>query len=171
MATFIKYRPTVLDQLPLEVIREEVFPNLNYEDRISLNMCLPVWDRIPRKMSKQSIEKHEQSLIVDIISTYLLRHEQTYNDIPTQIKNTIRLFKLLQMPRYFIVIKRHTEFRNTVLKKIRDLLEQLINLRTPVELGIRLNLASELKKLRNKIDTSGPYHDVSFTGVNPLSFH
>jgi hypothetical protein len=46
----------------------------------------------------------------------------------------------------------------------------LVNIRIEVELGVRINLASELKKLRDKIVVSGPYTERRYIGVPPLSF-
>ena len=56
---FIRHRPTVLDQFPLDVIRVHIFPSLDYESRINLNQCLPPWDRIQKKMDPLAIRKHD----------------------------------------------------------------------------------------------------------------
>lgn len=148
---------TVFDNLPLDVIQFEIFPSLNYDERINLNQCLPPQDRISKKMLKASIERHERSILVETIRAYLDLHENSLFTVEKQLENMIKMFILLQKPRYFTLIARYPAFRDCVIQKIRNLVEQLINLRTPVELGIRVKLASQLKKLRDKIDTSGPY--------------
>ena len=161
---------TVFDNLPLDVIKFEIFPFLNYHERLNLNLCLPPQDRIRRKMLKASIERHERIILVETIRSYLDLHENGTFTVSKQLENMIRLFILLQKPRYFVLIARHPAFRDCVIQKIRNLVEQLINLRTPVELGVRVKLASELKKLRNKIDTSGPYIPNMIDSAPPLSF-
>lgn len=168
MTTFIKHRPTVLDKLPLEVIREFIFPKLNYEERLNLNQCLPVWDRIPKRMDICSIEKHEQAIVINIIKSYLT--QQDYLQGTPKIASMTQLFKLLQKPRFFVIIERNTVFREVVISKIKSLIQGLLDIRAECELGVRLKLASELKKLRDKINISGPYTDCNYNGVLPLSF-
>ena len=115
------------------------------------------------------MEKHDQAIRTTIVKTYLDRCFWPFGG--EQIENMTVLFKLLQQPHYFRIIERSSNFRAVVIAKIRDLIEGLINLRENVELGVRLKLASELKKLRNKIDTSGPYTDKKFDHVPSLSFN
>ena len=161
---------TVFDNLPLDVIQFHIIPSLNYDDRINLNQCLPPQDRILRKMNKASIERHERVILIETIKKYLDEHENRLFTTDRQLVNMAHLFIILQKPRYFALIARHPTFRQCVILKIRNLIEQLINLRTPVELGLRLKIASELKKLRKKIDTSGPYTSINIEDATPLSF-
>lgn len=168
MTAFVKHRPSAFDQIPLEVIRTFIFPKLTYEERINLNQCLPVWDRIPKRMNIRSIEKHEQNTRVDIIKQYINEQEDLEGTL--KIKKMTKLFKTLQEPRFFVIIERHSGFRQVVLAKIKEMVQQLIDMREEIELGVRLKLASELKKLLNKINTSGPYTDRIYTDVPSLSF-
>ncbi len=161
---------TVFDNLPLDIIKFEIFPSLNYQERLNLNLCLPPQDRISRKMLKASMERHERTILVLTIKRYLDEHEQIAHNVDWQLSNMTRLFILLQKPRYFALIARQPGFRECVITKIRSLIEQLINLRQPVELGVRLKLASELKKLKDKIDTSGPYIANNIDDAPNLSF-
>lgn len=159
---------TYIDYLPIDVIRVYIMPHLNYSERFGLNMCIPVIDRIPTRMKKDSIEKHDHMLRVLIIKEYLDRCFWPFGT--EQIQNMTRLFKLLQEPQYFSIIKRSSNFRAVVITKIRGLIQSLIDLKEDVELGSRLKLASELKNLRNKINTSGPYTDMKFDHIPLLSF-
>ena len=173
MTTFIK-----TDELLLEVIREVVFPKLNYEERINLNQRIPPQDRISKKMLKASMEKHERNILVKTIKKYLDYNDSTrflwYEDeksrLEHQLQNMISMFILLQKPRYFALIVIYPIFRACVLDKIRNLVQELIEINIPLELGIRVKLASELKKLRNKIDTSGPYIHHNVDTAPRLSF-
>lgn len=161
---------TVFNNIPLDMIKSKVFPSLNYEDRINLNICLPPKDRISRKMSKASIEKHERTILIMTIGKYLDTNKNSLLNIEKQLQNMIKLFRMLQKPRYFALIAMYPKFRDSVKNKIRNLIGQLLTLTVPVELGIRLKLASELKKLRNKIDTSGPYTSNTIENAPLLSF-
>ena len=160
---------TLLDELPIDVIREHIIPYLNYEERINLNQCIPASERISRRMNKGSIEKHEQSVMVNTIRWYLEQIERGLEK-NTKIKIITRLFTLLLKPRYFSLIERHQSFRLSVINKIRGLIHDLIKMRTPVEIGARVKLASELKKLRKKIDESGPYTEARTDSSPLLSF-
>jgi len=60
--------------------------------------------------------------------------------------------------------------QEVVINKIKQMVYDLVNIRIEVELGVRINLASELKKLRDKIVVSGPYTERRYIGVPPLSF-
>ena len=158
-----------IDYLPIDVIRVYIMPHLNYQERIGLNMCIPTIDRIPHRMKKDSMEKHDQAVRTSIVKTHLDRCFWPFG--AEQIENMTALFKLLQEPHYFVIIKRSTTFRSVVIDKIPHLVKNLIDLKEEVELGMRLRLASELKKLRNKINTSGPYTDKKFDHVPSLSFN
>lgn len=159
---------TYIDYLPIDVIRVYIMPHLNYNERFGLNMCIPTIDRIPNRMNRQSIEKHDQNMRVPIIKKYL--DLSFWLPQTPQIENMITLFKLIQEPQCFVIVKRSTTFRNVIITKIPELIKSLIDLKGDVELGLRLKLASELKKLRNKIDTSGPYTDMKFDHIPLLSF-
>jgi len=159
---------TYIDYLPIDVIRVHIMPHLNYSERFGLNMCIPAIDGIPRRMKKESIEKHDHMLRIPVIKRYL---DYCFWPFGTdQIQNMTKLFQLLQEPQYFSIIQRSFNFRAVVLTKIPQLMKSLIEFKGEVELGVRLKLASELKNLRNKIDTSGPYTDKKFDHVPLLSF-
>lgn len=159
---------TYIDYLPIDVIRVYIMPHLNYQERIGLNMCIPVIDRIPHRMNKDSIEKHDHELRTLIVKKYL---DRCFWLLGTErIENITALFKLLQQPHYFILLKRSTNFRNVATDKISYLIQGLIDFKETVELGVRLSLASELKKLRSMINTSGPYSDMNFNNIPLLSF-
>jgi len=159
---------TYIDYLPIDVIRVYIMPHLNYSERLGLNMCIPVIDRIPTRMKKVSIEKHDHMLRVPIIKKYLDCCFWPFG--AGQIQNMTKLFQLLQEPQYFRIIERSGNFRAVVITKIPQLIKSLINLKENVELGTRLKLASELKNLRNKINSSGPYTDMRFDHIPLLSF-
>jgi hypothetical protein len=160
---------TVFDNLPLDIIKFEIFPHLNYNERINLNLCLPPQDRISKRMLKASIEKHERKILVNSIKNYFDYHDTTTAHTNKQLKNITRMFTVLQKPRYFTLISGNSNFREVTINKIRELLDQLINFRVSMDISVRNKLVSELKKLRKKIDTSGPYTDIEMN-ASVLSF-
>jgi len=166
----IKHTPTVLDNIPLDIIQYEIFPLLSYEERIHLNRCLPPWDRISKKMDKMSIEKHEHDFIVDIIKSRVKKIIASYSE--NQFKVFIGIFKLLQKPRYFNIIRDTFIFREIIINKINDFTERLIHMRfvPEMELSTRIKFVSEITKLRKKINISGPYTEVSYKHVKKLTF-
>jgi hypothetical protein len=167
---FIKYRPTVFDQFPLDVIQYQIFPFLDYTSRIHLNLCLPNWDRVPTKMNKMSMLKHDQDTCIATI-------RQIFDEIDgleageKKFKILTKLFKLNQLPRYFRLIQQNEGYRNMYILKIREVSEAAIDYRGQVELNTRLKFVSECKKLRNKIENSGPYGPTLILGnALPLNF-
>jgi hypothetical protein len=120
---FIRHRPTVLDTLPLDVISNNIFGFLDYNSRINLNQCLPIWDRISKRMNKDSMLKHDINMRVKIISTNLTSIELF--DEGTRLLKVISLFKRLIEPSYFELIKKFPQFRNVVLQKIEELKEDI----------------------------------------------
>ncbi|NDB84744.1 MAG: hypothetical protein EB127_18865 [Alphaproteobacteria bacterium] len=164
----IKDTPTVLDNIPLDIIQYEIFPLLSYEERIHLNRCLPPWDRISKKMDKMSIEKHEHDFIVDSIKSRVKKFIASYSN--NRFKLFIGIFKLLQKPRYFNIIRDTFIFREMIINKINDFTERLIHMRLEMELCTRIKFVSEITKLRKKINISGPYTEVSYKHVKKLTF-
>lgn len=162
---FIKHRPTVLDELPLDVIRCFIFSCLDYNSRINMNLCLPRWDRIPTKMNKQSVDKFDQNVRVELISG-LLRRQETSGD---RLTNAIPIFKTLRHPLFFRLIKEHSFFKSTVVRKISELLHHLRNL--VVDVKIKRQFVSEALALRNIIENNGPYNESrTYFGVPSLNF-
>jgi len=165
----IKSRLTVFDNLPLEVIRTFILPHLNYEERIHLNRCLPVQDRFSRKMSPCSITKHDQKVAISIVRIHLEACDQFSGS--KKYKKMISMFKALQTPRCFRLIAENPGFREMTVSKMNEMVDELTRIEIPMELNQRLKLASEIKKLRKKIEANGPYGPrVTYDDVPLLSF-
>ena len=164
---FIKHRPTVLDELPHDVIRCFIFPCLDYNSRINLNQCLPRWDRIPTKMNKQSVDKFDKEVRTKIISDQLMR--QHSSDSKNRIIIATHIFETLRCPLFFRLIKEHLAFKTCVVAKIGELLHDLTNLR--VDIKIKRKFRSEVLAPQNTINQNGPYNQSrNYFGVPSLSF-
>jgi hypothetical protein len=166
---FIKSRLTVFDNLPLEVIRTFILPHLNYEERIHLNRCLPAQDRFSRKMNSQSIVKHDQDVAISTVRIRMMAADELLGF--KKYKNMIALFKILQGRRCFKIIQENPGFREVAMTKIIQLTNDLIQPTVAIDLDQRLKLTSEIKKLRRKIEISGPYGPrVTYNDVASLRF-
>jgi hypothetical protein len=97
--TFKKHRPTVLDLLPMDVISLTLFPLLDYESRINLNLCLPAWDRISTRMNPASIIKHHHDYCCSHIVSILSKLNEKEDDYSERLKITgkKRILKVIEL--------------------------------------------------------------------------
>jgi hypothetical protein len=172
---FVKQRPTVLDELPLDVIRVFIFPTLDYESRIQLNRCLPPWDRLTKKMPRVSVENHDEIAVVSEVRRLLFKLEERYtwhrtsDWLEKRYKAFIHLFSILQRPRYLRIILCRGGFRKSVLDKIEQIYNTLPD--DKVDIGVKERLLSTITRLRKKIVAAAPYKQgIPIYDVNPLTF-
>jgi len=159
---FIRHRPTVLDEFPLDVIRVFIVPYLDYESRINFNQCLPRWDRLSKKMDPVAVKTHERMLRVDTLKyiQYALRDieypfsQEGQNE---RIKLLTKYFHYHLNPLYFSIIEDNENYRNMTLSKIQEFTQSLITYRGDTCINRRLKLVKVMAKLRKKIENSGPY--------------
>ena len=183
--TFIKHRPTVLDILPMDVIKHQIFAYLDYESRINLNQCLPIWDRIPSKMPKQSILKHDIEFRIRILKRMLNSLNETTVNIYTghttnvlsgdaRIMLSTKLFKAFQEPMCFSIIKLYTRFRDVVVRKINEFEESIAEDYSLYSNGLVDNFILEINNLKNKMENErGAFSSssLSLASIKPLSHH
>lgn len=172
---FVKQRPTVLDELPLDVIRVFIFPTLDYESRIQLNRCLPPWDRLTKKMHRVSVENHDEITVVSEVRRLLFKLEESYtwprasDWLEKRYKAFIHLFSILQRPRYIRIILCRGGFRKSTLEKIEDIYKTVPG--DKVDIGVKERLLSAITRLKRKILAAAPYKQgIPIYDVNPLTF-
>jgi len=160
--TYVKQTPTVLDNLPLHVIKHDIFSYLDYDSKINLNLCLPIWDRIQTKMNKESLKKHQTNYCVKMASGILTSlHETRFSDGQwvycgdRRIQRMIQLLNLFLKDEYFFIYTHFSKFRNVFSAKIEEMLE-LANGEDREEYSrVWLNeLISTCHTLRNKVISS-----------------
>jgi hypothetical protein len=168
---FVKQRPTVLDELPLDVIRVYIFPRLDYESRIQLNRCLPPCDRLSKKMDRASVERHDRITTVATVKQYLYKLEWVWtpND---RYKIAIKMFSLFFKPRYLNLVRHERDFRSV-------LLEKLDSLKGPhqgyhhhglyADIDITTRLVKTMKRLKRRVLNTPFENDVVDRG-QPLVF-
>jgi len=176
---FIRHRPTVLDQFPLDVIRVHIFPSLDYESRINLNQCLPPWDRIQMKMDPLAIRKHDNCIRRAHINEILFKttllassRSQSHRNIEIAVaKNLAKVLELHFNPMYFSYIQDSEIYRSGLLTHMDRILEG-IPVAAPRSLSITQNdLILTTQRLVKKIAESGPYSPtVDYKAIDDLSF-
>ena len=157
--SYRKTRPTVLDELSLDVIRVYIFPCLDYESRINLNLCLPSWDRLSRRIDKKSMEMHDFKVVSQAITCVQYKILDSYEDTTEIFTLFTKLLKMHLLPRYFNIISSNDGYRNVTIRKISEFIDTCITYKGRVDLDTRLRLVKICSKLRKKIEDSGPYVD------------
>ena len=160
LKNFTRQRPTVFDEFPMFVIECHIFPYLDYQTRISLNQCLPPWDRIQTKMNPQSIQKHQMNLCISIVASILSsleqKQENTWNaqwvyNGDRRIQRMIEMLRLFLKDEYFAIYTNFGSFRRAFSLKIdemQELANQYDNLYSRTWLD---ELISTCNTLRDKI--------------------
>jgi hypothetical protein len=166
---FVKQRPTVLDELPLDVIRVYIFPKLDYESRIQLNRCLPPCDRLSKKMDHASVERHDTLTTTETVREYLLKlsYIMTPND---RYKLAIKMFALFFKPRYLNLVRHNNNFRSVLLEKLDSLkiLHQGYRGVYP-DIDITTRLVKTMKRLKRRVLNTPFENDIVDKG-QPLTF-
>jgi hypothetical protein len=113
--------------------------------------------------------RHDQKVAIEIVRTRLQASDDSSGY--KKYKNMIGMFKVLQTARCFRLILENPGFREMTITKINEMTDGLMSIDIPIELNQRLKLASEIKKLRQKIEANGPYGPrVSYDNVPLLAF-
>ena len=173
--TFIRHRPTVLDDLPMHVIQHQIFSYLDYDSRINLNQCLPIWDRVSKKMPAESVMKHDIELRIKVMQNILHRIAEevwdytTYSFRPVlkgdpRMIEMIKMFKFFQEPHYFNMINIFPTFHKAVVAKINEFEVVTLEDRKGYSDVIIDNFILEITKLKSKIEKEKQF----FSNASPL---
>ena len=169
---YIRHRPTVLDELPLDVIRVHIVPCLDYESRINLNQCLPPWDRLPNRMNTEMMRVHDLRVRIKHLESLNGRMDDLYTWPYTIEKETERFkvltkyFALHLKPQYFEIVKKEG-YRKVTLVKIDEFTYDLTKYRGNVCINVRVRMTKAMAKLRKMIQKSGPYPPTVSTDMVP----
>jgi hypothetical protein len=113
---------TYFDYLPTQdIIHEFIMSFLDYDSRIQLNMSLPPAERLCRRLPKQKILAHEMRVQAYLMTSQL----ECIDGYDVKKKRCQRLCTLLDGLRVgnrpSTVIEHSPSFRETVIKKIREI--------------------------------------------------
>jgi hypothetical protein len=171
---FIRQSQTVLDNMPMHVIKYHIFPYLDYNSRVNLNQCLPICDRHAKKMPAISVLKHDLDIRIKVIQGMLDKITAEAWDSETSTYRTLlrgdarmiemtKFFKTFQQPYYFNIISLFPIFNIALLEKIQEF-ETIPEPGTLSYSKARLdNFTLEVNKLKKKIETEKPF----FTNTAP----
>ena len=159
---FIRHRPTVLEEFPLDVIRVHIFPCLDYESRIHFNQCLAPCDRLSKMMNPMAIRAHERKVRVNALKDIQyglldVQYPFSQEGATKRIKILTNYFRLHSNPLYFTIIKDNENYRNMTLSKIQEFTQELISYNGSVCINHRIRLVKEMTKLKKVIENSMPY--------------
>ena len=182
LKNFTRQISTVLDKIPLEIIKYDIFPFLDYQARISFNQCLPPWDRIQTTMSPQSIKKHNINYCIKKAGSMLTSLEEKdacgtwkyHGD--RRIQRMIQVFNLFLKDEYFSIYTSFGNFRTVFSAKI-DEMQQLVHrersgMHQPIYSNTWLDeLVSMCNSLRDKIlNYTGELRNISLDTIPALKF-
>ena len=136
-----------MDNIPMDVIRYELFPFLDFESRINLNQCLPPQDRVSKKFDKAFIEAHQRDIYISMIRVYLYQIDEI-SAYDKKFKTISKMLKLLQTPAYIAFTNKHLHFRQAVLNKAAELRNHTTYLGIGGSLEGKVALIKQAKKLQ-----------------------
>lgn len=164
---FVKHRPTILDKLPMDIIIHQICVHLDYETRINLNQCLPIWDRVSRKIDKNLVAAHDFRLRTHILANILFKLNSNIDPIigNDRLQLLIKLFKTFQNPLYFTLIPHFPSLRATILQKIKEIETSTENEIQTVGFSKAeyAKLISEVNTLKIKLDKNQHSHTAPLT--------
>jgi hypothetical protein len=107
----------LFDNLPLDMIRFEIFPYLDWTDRVAVNACLPPSDRIRTPLAKDS----GLILVMRIQASRLkkqLNSAESANSSAKKAKYVLKIFRGFEKYKY--LIEHHKSFRDTLIQKCKN---------------------------------------------------
>jgi hypothetical protein len=180
LANFTRQRPTVLDEFPLFVIEHHIVPYLDYQTRISLNQCLPIWDRLRTKMAQDSVKKHHMDYCVKMVASILgsLEERDTSNyDMPWIYRGDKRIQRMIEMlglflkEEYFAIYTSSEKFRRVFREKIDEIQALTYEHNELYSKPWLEQLASTCNSLRDKIlNYNGPLTMTAHSVIPSLNF-
>ena len=107
--------PHLFDNLPLDMIQYEIFPYLDYDSRVTVNLMLPLVDRIRTPLKKDAAIQFNMTLSVPILAKYL--RDVDTREKSGQQRNRAILKVYREIPKLFYVLEYNKKFREAVLER------------------------------------------------------
>jgi hypothetical protein len=116
---------TYFDYLPTQdIIHEFIFPNLDYESRISFNSALPPIERLTRRLPPDAILSHERCVQASLLCS---RRDYIRDRNCTPEKRSQTFFAVLRdfLPggRSTILLKYSEELRQSLIRKLLEIMD------------------------------------------------
>jgi hypothetical protein len=180
LANFTRQRATVLDEFPFFVIEHHIAPYLDYQTRITLNQCLPPWERIQKKMPPKSVKKHQINYCVNVIASMLSSLEQREDSRPyrpwvyqgdRRILRMIEMLSLFLKDEYFAIYTNFGNFRTAFSRKIDEMQAMAYEHENEYSRVCLDELVSTCNSLRDKIlNYTGELTTISLNEIPSLNF-
>jgi hypothetical protein len=114
----------LFDNLPLEIIHHEIFPNLDYSSRVVANAMLPPQDRISKKLDEDKILCIQIRISVLKLLKFLKSIEAIgFSNIGQRNRHILKMFRCL-LKEDTTVFKYKLAVRNVVIEKARRFLQE-----------------------------------------------
>ena len=106
-----KMTQNYFDYVPADVLKHVLFPYLDWHGRLGVNLCLPVHDRIMRKMPLEKLLRVPLG-----IATTALKHHMELVEFSWGPKKNKVLYNFLSnvLPKHLIVTQYYSKFRAVV---------------------------------------------------------
>jgi hypothetical protein len=107
----------LFDNLPLEIIHREIFPNLDYSSRVLANAMLPPQDRISKKLDEDKILRIQIRMSVHKILNFLrsIVESMGFNNIGQRNRRILKMVRCL-LKEDTTVFKYNLEVRKAVIE-------------------------------------------------------
>lgn len=107
----------IFNNLPLDMIKFEIFPYLDWADRVAVNACLPPSDRIRTPLAKDSGLILVIKLQAARVKKYIRRAESS-NYLPVKSRRVLKLYREIENFKY--IIQHHKSFREVLIRKCKE---------------------------------------------------
>ena len=105
------------DICPIDIIRDEIFPYLNYDERNAVNACLPKQDYIRTPLKKKEVLCFHMKLCASIISYHVTKVEKKHDGLG---RRRAILLTYRMIIKYYLPIQHHAKFRTVINTKVDD---------------------------------------------------
>jgi len=111
-------QPHLFANLPLDMIQFEIFPYLDYDTRVKVNLMLPVQDRIRTPLKKDAALQFAMALVATRLTSIMNKIAGNLDRRAVRNRYLLKLFR--DIPKYFFVLQYNSKLREAILLKCAD---------------------------------------------------
>jgi hypothetical protein len=112
----------LFDNLPLDMIQFEIFPYLDYDSRVTVNLMLPRQDRIRTPLKKDSALKFAIHMSALQITKMIGKVDAAKGNPALRNRYLLKVFRTL--PKYFFILEYNNKARNAILEKCAEYVDR-----------------------------------------------
>lgn len=146
--------PTYFDTIPIDILRQKLFPFLQYDERDTINSCLTTNDRIMTRIESEKIIQFEMMLSIDPLRKGLQQIESLFGENRKE-----SLYKYLNdiLPANMIIPQYNRTFRNCLIQRIAFFSDMNNADYNDCTDDFKINMAAACSNLQTLLDTRYPY--------------